>query len=125
MSALDPLATNSRTRWDVREVPRAGIALGNASFLLRVVSPAPQQVSRSQCRHSQVRTAGLCGPPCAMGTGTRIEEFLFPSVTAGNLPALRRIGGFEALGAMIMQIFNRSLNAPIVFVLIGLLAGAL
>jgi hypothetical protein len=26
---------------------------------------------------------------------------------------------------MIMQIFNRSLNAPIVFVLIGLLAGAL
>ena len=96
-SAYPPIAAVMLSAANGSDVP--DINLGNANFLLRVVSPAPQQVSRSQCHHSQVRTTELCGPPCAMGTGTRIEEFLFPSLTAGNLPALRRRGGFEALGA--------------------------
>src|ERR1700719_1883783 len=51
--------------------------LGNANFLLRVVSPAPQQVSRSQCHHSQVRTTKLCGPPCAMGTERGLKSSYF------------------------------------------------
>src|ERR1700730_16651729 len=99
MSAMHSIATKSQDAARCLLSAASGHRLGNANFLLRVVPPAPQQVSRSQCHHSQVRTTELCGPPCAMGTGTRIEEFLFPSLTAGNLPALRRIGGFEALGA--------------------------
>src|ERR1051326_3138695 len=60
------------------DVPRTGIALGNANFRLRLVSPAPQQASRSQCHQNQVRTTEPCGPPCAVGTGARIEELLLP-----------------------------------------------
>src|ERR1051326_1866549 len=60
------------------DLPRADVASGNADFPPRVVSPAPQHASRSQCHQNQARTTELRGPPCAVGTGARIEELLLP-----------------------------------------------